>query len=66
VFLTAAFFCLWHVPNFMGIHVSYVLFQLGYTLIGGAWVLLARQLTGSVLPGIATHMAVNFLSWAGW
>jgi len=66
VFLTAVFFCLWHVPNFAGIPVPYVLFQLVYTLLGGVWVLLARQLTGSILPGIATHMAVNFLAWMGW
>lgn len=66
VFLTAVFFSLWHVPNLAGIPVPYVLFQLVYTLVGGAWVLLARQLTGSILPGIATHMAVNFLAWAGW
>ena len=66
VLLTAAFFALWHLPNFAGIPASYVIFQLLYTFVGGAWVLLARQLTGSILPGIATHMAVNFLAWAGW
>ena len=66
VLLTAAFFTLWHVPNFVAIQASYVIFQLLYTFIGGAWVLLARQLTGSLVPGIATHMAVNFLAWAGW
>jgi membrane protease YdiL (CAAX protease family) len=65
VFFTAVFFALWHVPNFSGIQPSYVVFQLAYTFVGGAWVLLARQLTGSVLPGIATHMAVNFIAWAG-
>lgn len=66
VFVTAAFFALWHVPNFAGVHVSYVLFQLLYTFLGWAWILLARQLTGSVLPGVATHMAVNFIASKGW
>lgn len=66
VFVTAAFFALWHVPNFLGIPFAYVLFQLLYTFIGGAWVLLARQLTGSILPGVATHMAVNFVACTGW
>ncbi len=66
MFITAAFFCVAHVPNFLGIDASYVAFQLIYTFVGGAWVLLARQWTGSVLPGIATHMAVNFVAWKGW
>ncbi|MFQ5411104.1 MAG: lysostaphin resistance A-like protein [Phycisphaerae bacterium] len=65
VFLTAGFFALWHVPNFMGIKAEYVAFQLTYTFVGGAWVLLARQWTGSVLPGLATHMAVNHVAWKG-
>ena len=64
--LTAVFFMLWHVANFAGIQPSYVVFQLTYTFIGGAWLLLVRQLTGSLMPGIVTHMAVNFLAWAGW
>ena len=66
IFLTSLFFALWHVPNFLGIQPSYVVFQLVYSFIGGAWVLLTRQLTGSVLPGIATHMAVNSIAVAGW
>lgn len=63
VFITALFFALWHVPNFWGLPVSYVSFQLLYTFIGGAWMLLSRQLTGSILPGLAIHMACNFISW---
>lgn len=63
IFLTAAFFALWHVPNFWGLPASYVSFQLLYTLLGGAWMLLTRQLTGSILPGLGTHMACNFLAW---
>ncbi len=66
VVITAAFFSLAHVSNFLGIGAPYVVFQLIYTLLGGAWLLLARQLTGSLLPGLATHMAVNFIAWQGW
>jgi len=66
ILVTAAFFCLWHVPNFLGISAGYVAFQLVYTFIGGAWLLLARQLTGSLLPGLVTHMAVNLIGWLGW
>ena len=63
VVLTAALFALWHVRNFWGMSTAYVSFQLVYTFIGGAWVLLARQLTGSIIPGVLTHMSVNFISW---
>ncbi len=63
VLVTAAFFALWHVPNFWDMSPAYVAFQLLYTTIGGAWMLLARQLTGSMLPGVVTHMACNFISW---
>ena len=62
VVLTAALFALWHVPNFWGMSGAYVSFQLAYTFIGGAWVLLARQLTGSIIPGVLTHMGVNFIA----
>lgn len=63
VLVTAAFFALWHVPNFGHMPTTYVAFQLLYTVIGGAWMLLARQLTGSIIPGVVTHMACNFISW---
>ncbi len=63
VLVTAVFFALWHVPNFWGMSASYVCFQLVYTLVGGAWVMLARQLTGSVIPGLLVHMACNLISW---
>lgn len=63
VVITAVFFGLWHVPNFLGMSPGYVSFQLLYTLIGGAWMLLARQMTGSIIPGVITHMACNFVSW---
>ncbi len=63
VLVTAAFFALWHVPNFWDMPPSYVAFPLFYTAMGGAWMLPARQLTGSILPGVVTHMACNFISW---
>ena len=62
VVLTAALFALWHVPNFWGMSAAYVSFQLVYVFIGGAWVLLTRQLTGSIIPGVLTHMGVNFIA----
>ena len=63
VIVTALFFALWHTPNFGGMPATYVSFQLLYTFLGGAWILLARQLTGSILPGLLTHMACNFIAW---
>ena len=62
VFVTSFFFALWHVPNFWGMSASYVSFQLLYVFVGGAWILLARQITGSIIPGVLTHMAVNFIA----
>jgi membrane protease YdiL (CAAX protease family) len=63
VFLTALFLALWHVPNFQGVAAAYVSFQLIYTFLFCGWLLLARQLTGSLLPGLLTHMACNFIAW---
>lgn len=63
VLVTAVFFGFMHVPNFGDMTASYVAFQLLYTSVGSAWMLLARQLTGSVLPGVMTHMAVNCIAW---
>lgn len=64
--ITAAFFALWHVPNFAGIAAAYVVFQLTYVFIGAVWVLLARQMTGSIWPVVLTHMAVNYIACRGW
>ena len=66
VLLTAAFFSLWHVPNFLGIGPAFVTFQLFYTFLFCAWILLTRQWTGSILPVVISHMAANFVSWKGW
>jgi membrane protease YdiL (CAAX protease family) len=60
--VTAAFFAAWHLRNFGSVSVGFVLFQLAYTFLGCVWVGLARQWTGSVLPGVVTHMAVNAIA----
>ena len=67
--LTAA----WHVipfwaflffPPARGLYES--LGQQGYwalrDTVGGMWVLLARQITGTIIPRALTHMAVNFIA----
>jgi membrane protease YdiL (CAAX protease family) len=59
--LSTVFFSLWHLPNFISLMPGYVAFQLVYTFFGGLWVGLARQWTGSVLYGVAVHMACNFI-----
>jgi len=64
--LTAAFFSLWHTPNFLQIGAAFVTFQLLYTFVGCVWILLTRQWTGSILPVVISHMAANFVSWKGW
>jgi membrane protease YdiL (CAAX protease family) len=60
--VTAAFFAAWHLRNFEDVSAGFVLFQLTYTFLGFVWVGLARQWTGSVLPGMATHMVINYLA----
>lgn len=62
ILVTAVFFALWHVPNLVAIPASYVAFQLLYTFVGLAWMLIARQLTGSILPVLLTHMVCNFIA----
>lgn len=59
---TAALFALWHWPNMFSFDGSYMAFQFTYTFIGGLWGLQLRRWTGSVLPGIANHVCVNFLA----
>ncbi len=66
VLITAAFFSVWHIPNFLGIGAAFVCFQLTYTFIFCVWILLARQWTGSIIPVTLTHMAANYISWKGW
>ncbi len=64
--LTATLFALWHLPNFQNLGAGYVWFQLAYTFAGMVWMLLARHWTGSILPAVVTHMAVNFIAWSPW
>lgn len=66
VVVTALLFSLWHTPNFSGIAPAYVTFQLLYTFAFYNLMLLPRRWTGSILPVVITHMAVNFLAWMGW
>ncbi len=66
IIITAALFSLWHVPNFMGLSVSFVSFQLLYTFLFGLCVFSAREWTGSILPGLLSHMACNLLAWIEW
>lgn len=66
VVLTAVFFSLWHTPGFFVIGAAYITFQLLYTFLFCAWILLTRQWTGSILPVVIAHMAANFVSWKGW
>lgn len=66
VFLTAAFFSLWHVPNFTGMSAPFVAFQLLYTFLFGLCSFSARQWTGSIVPGLLSHMACNLLAWIRW
>ncbi len=61
--LTAAFFALWHVPNFANLPPVYVAFQLFYVTVGAVWLLQSRRLTGSIIPGVIAHMGCNFVSW---
>lgn len=61
--LTALFFALWHVPNFEGMSVGYVTFQLIYTAAGLVVVGLSRQWTGSIAYATITHSAINLIAW---
>ena len=61
--LTAAFFAVWHLHNLETMPAGYVMFQLGYTFLGGMLAGLSRQWTGSIFYATAAHMAVNFIAW---
>ena len=64
--ITAMLFAFWHVPNFHGMAAAYVSFQLLYTFIGLVWALIAREITGSIIPVVVIHMCVNYLAWLDW
>jgi membrane protease YdiL (CAAX protease family) len=62
--VTAALFALWHVPM-LSESISYGVFQVAYTFVGGVFIGLARQWTGSILYGTLCHMAVNAIACYG-
>jgi membrane protease YdiL (CAAX protease family) len=64
LFVTAWLFSFWHAPM-LAQSVGYGLFQMLYTFVGGTFVGLIRQWTGSVLYGMMSHMAVNAIACYG-
>jgi hypothetical protein len=60
--LTPLCFAAWHWPNVLWLSDEYMAFQFAYTFLGGWWMLHMRRWTGSVLPGIANHVLVNWLA----
>lgn len=62
IFVTAFFFSLWHVPNFLMLDSVYVWFQLLYTFAGACLVGLIRQATDSLMCILFIHMTVNWLA----
>lgn len=64
--IIAMLFSAWHTLNFLCFTATFVAFQLFYTFLFGLWFLIPRRLTGSILPGILTHTACNFIGWMGW
>ena len=62
VLLSALCFAAWHLPNARWFSPRYLAFQLIYTFAGGVWVLQMRRWTGSLLPGMANHILVNWLA----
>ena len=59
--LTALFFSLWHVQNFLWLPAGWISFQLGYTFVGMMIYGLSRQWTGSAFYCFIPHMIVNAL-----
>jgi membrane protease YdiL (CAAX protease family) len=60
--VTPLLFAAWHWPNARALNTDYMAFMFAYTFIGGWWCLQMRRWTGSALPGIANHVAVNYLA----
>ena len=63
IVLTAIFFSLMHLSHLGHIDNGYLIFMLIYTFLGGLLMGLVRLWTGSILYGLVTHMAVNFIPW---
>lgn len=62
--LSAAYFALWHLPNFFTLPLGYVIFQVFYTGVLAIIPGLARQWTGSIYYGVLAHAGVNFIAWS--
>lgn len=59
---TALCFTSWHWPNIRYLSREYLLFQALYTFNGACWTLQMRRWTGSLWPGVANHVLVNWLA----
>jgi membrane protease YdiL (CAAX protease family) len=59
--ILAVLFASWHWYNITFFTGAYVTAQIIYTFIGGWLVYQTRRWTGSLLPGIASHVVVNYL-----
>ena len=62
--ITTILFGLWHAPSFLTTSAGYVWFQIFYTGVLGIVPALSRQWTGSILPTVLCHTAVNFIAWS--
>jgi hypothetical protein len=60
--LTALSFMAWHWPNARYFSHEYMVFQFAYTFLGGILTLQMRRWTGSLWPGVANHILVNYLA----
>lgn len=60
--LTAFAFMVWHWPNVGSLSPGYMAFQLAYTFLGACWTFQVRRWTGSIWPGVANHVLVNWLA----
>lgn len=60
--LTALSFMAWHWPNARYFSNEYLAFQFAYTFLGGCLALQMRRWTGSLWPGVANHVLVNYLA----
>jgi len=59
---TALCFTAWHWPNIRYLSRDYLIFQGAYTFLGACWLLQMRRWTGSLWPGVANHVLVNWLA----
>ena len=63
ILLSAVLFSLMHLSHLGYTPGGYIIFMLIYTFLGGMLMGLVRLWTGSILYGVVTHMAVNFVPW---